>query len=615
MSPWAFINGQWRNLAGTKVGGLTDGFGLPIDTPATGDVDVGRSTVSLALRAPAVAKELDVGRATATVTARAPAVTKTEDVGRGLVSANVAQGATSVGAVAFNADVDGLAGSDAPSSDRSFTVCGWFRWNGAPTGDNNVIFGVDEGNGYSGTSKNVEVQSTGAVRIYDNFGTQAVGLTLSGSSGWYFFALVCDATPDLTLYWRAQAETTLSSSTKTGTNTGGAFTGVAIGATPSFSTWVDGSIAMVRLFDKALSSAEALAESNAATAVLTGDLLGEYPLASAATKLTASTGTNLTAIGAGSWTDDTGPTFGSGGLGVTKTEDVGRATATVATYTPTVVTSAVDVGRATVSTTARAPAAAKALDVGRSTASTTARAPTIAKTEDVGRATATVATYLPEVRPIQVPVGRATVSTAATAPTVAKAEDVGRATASLAARAPVPAKALDAGRATSSTLARAPAPAKALSVGRAAASVAAYAPSLSRSVSVGRATSSVTARAPSWAKGLEVGRVTATVAAYVPTVGYSTITVDVDGRATAGTSASSPTWSKALDAGRATASTAARAPSPVSWLAPRMRPGQSWAGVATGGATASATGTSSSAQAETTGSTASAAGGGATAER
>lgn len=213
-----------------------------------------------------------------------------------------------VGATGFDANYNDRLQqtTNLPATD-TWTYCAWIKINDS---NGSRPFAIEQGATYQAFS--ISGGTGRDIYINTNLGTGTVLRTLS-TGVWYFAALSATSTggtPTMNLYVRAEGESALTNNSRTGVaslvpssfSIGGA--GSLFGSTPN------GSICLVRLWDRVLSQSELLAESNSTTPVSTTNLIGSYPMASAATVLTAAVGSNLTnPSGSGSWTDAAGPTI------------------------------------------------------------------------------------------------------------------------------------------------------------------------------------------------------------------------------------------------------------------------------------------------------------------
>ncbi len=227
-----------------------------------------------------------------------------------------------VGAVGFNADADRLQGTDLPSDRISYTLAFWYKPVDR-TNTGTLLRLIDTFGGVH----SINIDTGGTLKLYDTFGFSTSVRTLTNGT-WYFIATTVDASLNRTVWCAAEGETTLGSVTYAGYTADMPWVSLQICGDPEFGDGIDGAACLVRVWNRELSEAELLAEMASATPVSATNLIGSYPLASVATKLTASVGTALTEpVAGGAWTDEVGPNFGATSIAL---DAAISATATVA---------------------------------------------------------------------------------------------------------------------------------------------------------------------------------------------------------------------------------------------------------------------------------------------
>jgi hypothetical protein len=215
-------------------------------------------------------------------------------------------GSTAVGDFGLNADK--LTGSNLPSNLISaYTVTGWFYRTASTAAGSPFAMAANADNAFN----KLIINTSNEVRVGSNLSTSSLITTISLNK-WYFAAITqTGATRQLTGWIGEELGSTLTSITVTSINEASACSNLWIGGGNYFGESVLGAMANVRVWTRTLSEAELISEMTSKNPVSSTNLVGHYMLASAATKLTASVGTNLAQPGSGAWTDVTGPNFSS----------------------------------------------------------------------------------------------------------------------------------------------------------------------------------------------------------------------------------------------------------------------------------------------------------------
>lgn len=223
-------------------------------------------------------------------------------------------------ALVFNAAADALylGGGTQPTDNTVWTVCLWVRTHS--TQDPSIL--VENDAGGSDICLALDAGVPGILNGYGFTWPAHVGSALTDNV-WYFLAIRCNGTAGAIS--RGTESVACTHATGTIPAQGSAYRIWIGGTTASFFPTAD--LALARAWNANLSDAEIEAERQSATPVRTTSLFGDWPLASDATKLTNNSGGgNLTANGAGPWSDVTGPSFGSTASGAGSSAGVGAAT-------------------------------------------------------------------------------------------------------------------------------------------------------------------------------------------------------------------------------------------------------------------------------------------------
>lgn len=240
---------------------------------------------------------------------------------------------TALGGVDANADKL-TQKTDLPASLLSaYTITGWFKRtsNSAEGGPACV---------WNGSSYNTLLITTGGMaRVGSNLGgVDVASITLDA---WYFFALTQSGATRQLKGYVAPAGGSLSSATHTSVNDAATVTDIIVGGGPYFGQQLRGSITEFRVWTRELSQAELEAEmAGQRTPASSTNLVGQYPLADADTKLDALVGTDLQTTGAGAWTTDPDGPFAAQAA---QFEATVAAAATVTASLDTAIAAAADV--------------------------------------------------------------------------------------------------------------------------------------------------------------------------------------------------------------------------------------------------------------------------------
>lgn len=305
------VQGGWS----VSVEGTPEAVPEPVTAAATGTAN-----------APSVAIAVPAGNAAATGAANNPTVVTVPNVS---VNAGVATG-TGV--------AEGVTASQGPGSVGSINIEG--RRLLERTGGGGVTtpltvsmwFRADVGGGgemwYQGAEGMVNFLLLGTPSDQLDLaksGTDLFGLTITQGK-WYYVAATSDASENVVLYWRAEGESTLQSTSAAFAPLTVANTRLIFGGAQDNSLNWNGQIALGRVWDSVLTQTQLMAESQSASAVVAA--WGDWPFASVATETTdiSGNGRTLTANGAGSHTDHIGPK-------ITVSSGVGAAEAATGTGT------------------------------------------------------------------------------------------------------------------------------------------------------------------------------------------------------------------------------------------------------------------------------------------
>lgn len=202
----------------------------------------------------------------------------------------------------FNADADGLYGTVTPGNmNQPFTAIIWFK----STGSTGSIFELRD-TGASGYNQ-LYLDGGGVMSLYSNTGSVVIDSTINNTD-WYFAAITHSGAAWAMKGWCAKVGApTLSQGSLTAVALATAYADVKLAYGYFGGEFLTGALRSYRLFDKEMTEAELNAERASSTPVNTANLINHAPLLTVATKLDTTVGASLTAAGAGSWTDVSGP--------------------------------------------------------------------------------------------------------------------------------------------------------------------------------------------------------------------------------------------------------------------------------------------------------------------
>lgn len=125
---------------------------------------------------------------------------------------------------------------------------------------------------------------------------------------WYFIAYVARTTGSADLYWKAAGAGSLSTTPRASGGARPAASSTLHLAVDRFGSWINGSIAAVKIWTAALTSTELTTESATYAATRTSNLWANYRFnAGPSTTDSGPSGRTLTAAGAAATTDTSGP--------------------------------------------------------------------------------------------------------------------------------------------------------------------------------------------------------------------------------------------------------------------------------------------------------------------
>lgn len=210
-----------------------------------------------------------------------------------------------VNAVGFSVAADRLNFDNLPTSPASMTVTCWFQPS-ASSGSPAILIEIDQGGGW-------DVLACGNPGILQHlksgFATAETptGVTLTAGK-WYFAAMTINGT--VSNSYQGDETTAVVGATGT-TSTGSSFRFTIGGANSQPTHFPTANMALVRMWNAVLSSAEVEAERTSITPVRTANLAGDWRLNTVANKLVDSSGNGNTLYAplVGSWTNTTGPTI------------------------------------------------------------------------------------------------------------------------------------------------------------------------------------------------------------------------------------------------------------------------------------------------------------------
>lgn len=175
-------------------------------------------------------------------------------------------------AIRFDAAGEGLSRSTSLPSATAFTLCGWFKIVGDGAGSNEYLCAIGDTDGTDWLVFYTRVSGTYSVRLYSPAAGAPVSAGSISTGQWYFGALSCAGTgaTDAKARFAALGATTFSSASVPGV----AFTptALAFGDTLSYGQWANAAVAGWKLFDRALTDAELLAEMYRLTPASTTNL-------------------------------------------------------------------------------------------------------------------------------------------------------------------------------------------------------------------------------------------------------------------------------------------------------------------------------------------------------